>query len=128
MKRFKKADFPVDKIRRLLEPGPIVLLSSAWRGKTNIMTMGWHAVTGLTPAKATMVKTPPIEECHANFQCKIVDGRLIQKYNFFILECVKAHAATAPKYPRTVHYRGDGMFLVSGSALNMRRKFKPEML
>jgi hypothetical protein len=41
---------------------------------------------------------------------------------------VKAHAARAPKYPRTVHYRGEGMFMVSGPSLNMRRKFKPEML
>ena len=39
-----KSDFPVANIRRYLEPGPIVLVSSAWRGETNIMTMGWHTV------------------------------------------------------------------------------------
>ena len=29
MKHFKKTDFPVSNIRRFLEPGPIVLVSSA---------------------------------------------------------------------------------------------------
>ena len=28
MKRFKKTDFPVSDVRRFLEPGPIVLVSS----------------------------------------------------------------------------------------------------
>jgi hypothetical protein len=41
-KKYQKRNFPVDKIRRFLEPGPIVLVSSAWKGKMNIMTMGWH--------------------------------------------------------------------------------------
>src|SRR5258705_12124250 len=52
MKRrmFRKRDFPLDQIRRYLEPGPIVLVSSAWKGKTNIMTMGWHMMMDFSPA------------------------------------------------------------------------------
>src|SRR4051812_22208850 len=46
----RKKDFPVGEIRRYLEPGPIVLVSSRWRDKTNIMTMGWHTVMEFTPA------------------------------------------------------------------------------
>ena len=42
MPTYKKRDFPVRKTRRFLEPGPIVLVSSRWKGATNIMTMGWH--------------------------------------------------------------------------------------
>lgn len=45
-----KRDFPVYKVRRYLEPGPIVLVSSRWRGKTNIMTMGWHTVMEFAPS------------------------------------------------------------------------------
>ena len=30
MKMFQKKDFPVSEIRRFLERGPIVLVSSAW--------------------------------------------------------------------------------------------------
>jgi hypothetical protein len=32
MKCYEKAEFPTAKIRQLLEPGPIVLVSSAWKG------------------------------------------------------------------------------------------------
>ena len=45
-----KADFPVGKIRRYLEPGPIVLVSSRHRGETDVMTMGWHTVMEFTPS------------------------------------------------------------------------------
>jgi flavin reductase (DIM6/NTAB) family NADH-FMN oxidoreductase RutF len=77
---------------------------------------------------ADKVKAPLIAECYANLECKLVDGRLRDQYNFFIFEVVKAHAAVAPKYPKTIHYRGDGMFMVAGRSLNLRRLFRPEML
>jgi flavin reductase (DIM6/NTAB) family NADH-FMN oxidoreductase RutF len=185
MPRYKKRDFPVSKIRRFLEPGPIVLVSSAWKGRMNIMTMGWHMVmefepsrvgcfitdgnhsyemirrskecvlniptldlvekvvgignsTGaeidkfatfeLTPQRARTVDAPLIKECYANFECKLVDRSLLRKYGLFVLEVVKAHVATSPKYPRTIHYRGDGVFMVSGRHINLRSKFRPENL
>jgi hypothetical protein len=34
-----KIDLPVHKVRAYLEPGPIVLVSSAWRGERNVMTL-----------------------------------------------------------------------------------------
>ena len=37
-----------------------------------------------------------------------MDSSLIRKYSLFVLEVVKAHVATSPAYPRTMHYRGDG--------------------
>ena len=46
----KKHDFPVDDVRRFLEPGPIVLVSSAHKGETNIMTLGWHMILGQEPS------------------------------------------------------------------------------
>src|ERR1700722_7320642 len=50
MKTYSKKDFPVSNVRQLLEPGPIVLVSSAWKGKDNIMTMGWHTVMEFSPS------------------------------------------------------------------------------
>ena len=41
---------------------------------------------------------------------------------------MKAHVAMSPKYPKTVHYRGDGVFMVSGRNVSFRRYFKPENL
>src|SRR3712207_3634026 len=50
MKHAAKKAFPVGQVRRFLEPGPIVLVSSRWRDQTNIMTMGWHTVMEFTPS------------------------------------------------------------------------------
>ena len=38
----RKHEFPVDRTREHLEPGPIVMISSAYKGERNIMTLGWH--------------------------------------------------------------------------------------
>jgi flavin reductase (DIM6/NTAB) family NADH-FMN oxidoreductase RutF len=78
----------------------------------------------LTPVKASKVDAPLIAECYANFECKLVDGSQINRRSLFIFEVVKAHVATSPKYPKTIHYRGDGVFMVSGRNLSYRRRFK----
>jgi flavin reductase (DIM6/NTAB) family NADH-FMN oxidoreductase RutF len=176
---YKKRDFPVSEIRRFLEPGPVVLVSSAWKGKANIMTMGWHTVMEFSPslvgciisnqnhsfemirkskecviniptqdmamkvvgigdcsgsevdkfeefkltaAAASKVHAPLIRECFANFECKIHDAKLVSRYNFFIFEVVKAHVAISPKYPNTLHFRGDGVFMLSGRSIKLPSK------
>jgi flavin reductase (DIM6/NTAB) family NADH-FMN oxidoreductase RutF len=180
-----KKDYPLDQIRRHLETGPIVLVSSAWKGKTNIMTMGWHMMmqfspalfgcyiwdgnhsfemirkarecviniptvdlvnevvgignstgekldkfrkSGLTALPAEKVGAPLIEECYANFECVLADASMISKYGLFVWEVVKAHVATSPKHPRTLHYRGQGEFMVAGRSISLRDKFKPQNL
>ncbi len=83
----------------------------------------------LTAEPGDKVKAPLIRECYANFECRLADARLVQHYNYFIFEVVKAHAATAPRYPRTIHYRGDGVFMLSGTnTARYRKLFRPEML
>jgi flavin reductase (DIM6/NTAB) family NADH-FMN oxidoreductase RutF len=183
--RPRKRDFPVGQARRYLEPGPIVLVSSRWRDKANIMTMGWHTVMEFTPSlvgcviangnhsfemirksrecvinlpttalidtvvgignttgaeidkfrefglsagEARDVKAPLIRECHANFECRLYDDGLVRKYNFFIFEIVRAHVAPSPRHPETLHYTGDGLFMVAGKIVSRRSKFRPGML
>jgi flavin reductase (DIM6/NTAB) family NADH-FMN oxidoreductase RutF len=185
MKHYTKKSFPPAKIRRFLEPGPIVLVSSAYKGEQDIMTLGWHMILGFSPslvgcyiwdqnhsyslirrsrqcvinvpthdlidavigignchgpkidkfekfnltaAAADKVSAPMIAECYANFECKLTDTRPIDKYGLFIFEVVKAHVATSPRYPKTVHYRGDGIFMISGRSVSYRKKFKAENL
>jgi flavin reductase (DIM6/NTAB) family NADH-FMN oxidoreductase RutF len=180
-----KTDLPPWQVRRYLEPGPIVLVSSAHGGERNIMTMGWHTVMefapalvgcviaggnhsfdlvrrsrecvinlpttrltdaavgignttgaeidkfvefGLTAAPAERVSAPLIVECHANFECRLYDDALVDRYNFFIWEVVKAHVAPRPKHPKTLHYTGDGVFMVSGKIISRRSQFRPGML
>jgi flavin reductase (DIM6/NTAB) family NADH-FMN oxidoreductase RutF len=50
MKTYKKKNLPVSEIRRYLEPGPVVLVTSRWKQHSNIMTMGWHTVMEFTPS------------------------------------------------------------------------------
>ncbi len=83
----------------------------------------------LTPVAAEKVVAPLIGECYANFECRLVDSSLIRKYSLFVFEVVTAHVATEPKYPKTIHYRGDGEFMISGENTRRYRKlFKPGML
>ena len=163
-----------------------MLVSSAYGGSRNIMTMGWHLVMefqpsligcyiwsanhsfemirrskecvinipevklaskvvdigntsgreidkfdkfGLTAEQGEKVKAPLIAECFANYECKLVDARLIKKYSLFVLEVVAARVAVSPKFPATIHYRGDGVFMLSGeNTARYRSRFKPEML
>lgn len=180
----RKKDFPVSEVRRYLEPGPVVLVSSRCQGKSNIMTMGWHSILefspslvgcvissanhsfgmiratgecvinlpttaltdtvvnignvsgadidkfaafGLTAGKAKHVAAPLIAECHANFECKLYDDALIDEYNYFIFEVVKAHVAPQPEHPETLHYKGDGIFMISGGIINKKAMFRPGM-
>lgn len=184
-KPVKKRDFPVSEVRRYLEPGPIVLVSSRWCDATNIMTLGWHTVMefspslvgcmissgnhshamirgsgecvinlpaaelvdtvvgigntsgatvdkfrqfGLTAAKAGKVDAPLIAECHASFECRLHDDALVDRYSFFIFEVVKAHVAASPRHPETLHYTGNGVFMVSGKTISRRSKFRLDML
>lgn len=182
-----KQDLPVHRIRRYLEPGPVVLVSSQHKGQRDIMSMGWHMVMefepsrigcfitsandsyelirqsgecvinipeahlldtiigignhhgiaegidkfdkfGLTADKAKKVKAPLIAECYAHFECKLVDTSLLKKYSQFVFEVVKAEAASRPKYPKTVHYRGEGVFMISGENVSRKAKMIRENL
>jgi flavin reductase (DIM6/NTAB) family NADH-FMN oxidoreductase RutF len=82
----------------------------------------------LTPVAGEQVKAPLIEECYANFECRLHDARLIRRYGIFVWEVVKAHVARSPKNPTTIHYRGDGEFMVAGRTLNLRGLFRPQNL
>jgi flavin reductase (DIM6/NTAB) family NADH-FMN oxidoreductase RutF len=79
---------------------------------------------GLTPAPASLVKAPLIAECYANLECKIADSRMVNKYNFFVLEVVKAWIDPAVKNPRTLHHRGMGAFMVAGETIKLPSKMK----
>jgi flavin reductase (DIM6/NTAB) family NADH-FMN oxidoreductase RutF len=70
---------------------------------------------GLTADPPRRAKAPLIRACHADLECKLVDAGLVRKYNFFIFEVVKTHAATSPRHMRTLHYLGGGLLFVARS-------------
>jgi flavin reductase (DIM6/NTAB) family NADH-FMN oxidoreductase RutF len=38
----KKETFPLSEVYRLLEPGPVVLVTTALAGRANVMPMSWQ--------------------------------------------------------------------------------------
>jgi flavin reductase (DIM6/NTAB) family NADH-FMN oxidoreductase RutF len=158
-----KKSFPLSKVYGLLEPGPVVMVTTAREGKAHIMTMSWHTMMefepptvgcvisiptvelaakavacgntsgrhvdkfrtfGLTPVPASRVAAPLIGECYANLECRVMDARMVAKYNFFILEVLKAWIDPSRKVPRTIHHLGKGAFMVAGRTIKLPSKMK----
>lgn len=176
----RKIPFPVADIRRYLEPGPVLLVTSRWKGEDNIMTLGWHCVMefspslvgcmissgnhshqmirrsrqcvlnlptralldetvrvgnstgteldkftefGLTAESASKVDVPMIAECHASFECVLREDALVKGYDFFVFEVVAAHVAPRPARPETIHYRGNGEFMLAGGHVSRKAMF-----
>jgi flavin reductase (DIM6/NTAB) family NADH-FMN oxidoreductase RutF len=44
-----KRTLPLAAVYRLLEPGPVVLLTTAHKGRHNVMTMSWHTMMEFEP-------------------------------------------------------------------------------
>ncbi len=174
-------DLPLAKVYQLLEPGPVVLLTTVNKGRANVMTMSWHmmvefepplvacvvseadysfaalretrqcviaipalslaakvvkvgncsgrdidkfAAFGLTPVPAERVEAPLVAECFANLECQVADTRMVNKYNLFVLEVLKAWIDPAQKHPKTVHHQGYGTFVVDGETIKLKSKMR----
>jgi hypothetical protein len=46
----------------------------------------------------------------------------MNRYNFFVLEVLKAWVDRTRKDPRTLHHRGRGAFMVAGETIRLRSK------
>jgi flavin reductase (DIM6/NTAB) family NADH-FMN oxidoreductase RutF len=79
---------------------------------------------GLTPAPAEHVAPPLVAECFANLECKVSDTRLVNKYNLFVLEVLKAWTDPAQKNPKTVHHHGYGRFTVDGEMIKLKSRMR----
>ena len=166
----------LSRVYQLIEPGPVVLLTTSHKGRPNVMAMSWHmmvdfeppliacvvsandhsfaalratrecviaippvelaskivavgnasgrdvdkfSMTGLKVLPASEVSAPLLAECFANLECKVVDTRLVTKYNLFVLEARRAWRNTSLKSPRTIHHQGHGKFVVDGDTIHL---------
>lgn len=93
-------------------------------GNTSGESLDKFEACGLTPLPAAQVRAPLIAECYANLECRIYDSRMVNKYNFFVLEVVKAWGDPKVKNPRTLHHRGMGAFMVAGETVKLASRAK----
>src|ERR1035438_1102323 len=172
-------NLPLAKVYQLLEPGPVVLLTTTHKGRANVMTMSWQTMVefeppliacvvsngnysfaalratkecvialpalelapkvvaigncsgrdvdkfkrfGLTPMPAKRVTPPLVVECFANLECRVVDTHLVNKFNLFVLQVLKAWHDPAQKNPKTIHHHGYGSFVVDGERIRLKSK------
>jgi flavin reductase (DIM6/NTAB) family NADH-FMN oxidoreductase RutF len=172
-------DLALSKVYQLLEPGPVVLLTTARKDHANIMTLSWYMMVEFEPpsiacvvsnanysfaalratkecviaipalklaskvvgvgncsgrdvdkfkrfhltlAPAERVAAPLVAECFANLECKVVDTRLVNEFNLFILEVLKAWTDPAQKHPKTIHHHGYGRFAVDGEMIKLKSR------
>jgi len=172
-------NLPLAKVYQLLEPGPVVLLTTALNGRANVMTMSWHTMVdfeppliacvvsngdysfaalrktkecviaipalklaskvvqvgncsgrdvdkfekcGLTAVPSKRVAPPSIVECFANLECKVADTSLVNRYNLFILEVIKAWIDPTQRNPKTIHHHGNGKFVVDGKTIELKSR------
>ena len=177
----RKTNLPLSRVYRLIEPGPVVLLTTARKGRANVMPMSWHAMLefeppliacvvsnrnysfqalkatkecginiptvdlasavvrcgnssgrtvdkftafGLTPTPASLIAAPLIAECYANLECRVVDTRMVTRYNLFVLEVLTAWHAPSVKQAKTVHHLGFGTFMVAGKRITLPSKMR----
>jgi flavin reductase (DIM6/NTAB) family NADH-FMN oxidoreductase RutF len=172
-------DLSLSKVYQLLEPGPVVLLTTAAKGRANVMAMSWHMMVefepplvacivsnadysfaalrttkecviavpalelaekvvevgncsgrdvdkfdsiGLTPLPAERVAAPLVAECFANLECKVLETRLVNQYNLFVLQVLKAWIDPKQKRPKTIHHQGYGKFAVDGETIKLKSR------
>jgi flavin reductase (DIM6/NTAB) family NADH-FMN oxidoreductase RutF len=51
-------EFPLSKVYRFIEPGPVVLVSTADKGQANLMTMSWHMAVEFEPPLIACIIVP----------------------------------------------------------------------
>ena len=97
-----KKSFPLSKVYGLLEPGPVVMVTTARNGKPNIMTMSWHTMIEFEPplvgcvisnrnysfgllkaTKECVINIPTVEIAEKVVGCGNTSGMKIDKFKKF---------------------------------------------
>lgn len=108
-------DLPLSKVYQLLEPGPVVLLTTAHKGQANVMTMSWHMMVEFEPplvacvvstadfsfvalraTKECVIAIPALELAPKVVEVGNCSGRDLDKFAAFGLTPAPAERVAAP--------------------------------
>ncbi len=110
-----KRSLPLSRVYRLLESGPVVMVTTVAEGRPNIMTMSWHTMIDFEPPlvgcvvgernfsfgilKATgecVINIPTVELAREAVACGNTSGRKVDKFAAFGLTPAAAARVGAP--------------------------------
>jgi flavin reductase (DIM6/NTAB) family NADH-FMN oxidoreductase RutF len=110
-----KKTFPLAEVYRLLEPGPVVLLTTIRAGRPNVMPMSWHLMMEFTPplvgcvvsngdysfatlktTRECVINIPTVELAKIVVACGNTSGSNVNKFEKFGLTPVAAKLVKAP--------------------------------
>jgi flavin reductase (DIM6/NTAB) family NADH-FMN oxidoreductase RutF len=111
----RKRSLPLSRVYRLLEPGPVVLLTTAGKGGANVMTLSWHTMLEFEPplvgcvvsnrnhsfgllkaSRECVINIPTAELAAAVAGCGNTSGRSVDKFRRFGLATSPAALVRAP--------------------------------
>lgn len=111
----KKRTLSLSKVYGLLEPGPVVLLTTAWKGLPNVMPMSWLTMLEFTPpqvacvvsnrnysfdalrkTKQCVINIPTAELAEQVVDCGNTSGKMTDKFERFGLTPVQAATVDVP--------------------------------
>jgi len=109
-----KRPLPLAEVYRLIEPGPVVLVSTLSGGRANIMTMSWHMMVDFEPplvacvmsnrdysfealkkTKECVINIPAVELARKVVGCGNTSGRDVDKFRRFGLTASAASSVRA---------------------------------
>jgi flavin reductase (DIM6/NTAB) family NADH-FMN oxidoreductase RutF len=110
-----RRSLPLSKVYGLIEPGPVVLVTTARNGRQNIMAMSWHTMMEFEPPlvgcvisnrnhsfgllKATrecVINIPTVELAEQVVACGNTSGKSVDKFDRFGLTSKPASCVGAP--------------------------------
>jgi flavin reductase (DIM6/NTAB) family NADH-FMN oxidoreductase RutF len=113
--KMAKKSFPLSKVYGLLEPGPVVLVTTARNGNPNIMAMSWHTMMEFEPplvgciisnrnysfdslmaTKECVINIPTVKIAKEVVGCGNTHGASTDKFNKFGLTPKPASKVSAP--------------------------------
>jgi flavin reductase (DIM6/NTAB) family NADH-FMN oxidoreductase RutF len=110
-----RKSLPLSKVYRLLEPGPVVMLTTARGGRFNIMAMSWHTMIEFEPTlvgcvisnrnhsfgllmatKECVINIPAVDIAEKVVGCGNTSGANVDKFARFCLTPLPAAQVGAP--------------------------------
>jgi len=113
--RKRKRSVPLSRVYQLLEPGPVVLLTTAGKARPNAMPLSWHTMMEFEPplvgcvlsnrnhsfatllaTRECVINVPSAELAPEVVGCGNTSGRTVDKFRRFGLTPVAAEQVRAP--------------------------------